>query len=55
MDIIYLDFLKAFNSVPHDGLIENLQQFGIMGPLLYWYTIYLSGRKQLVVDGVSGH
>ena len=54
MDIIYLDFSKAFDSVPHDKLIEKLQQFGITGPLLYWYNNYLSGRKQrVVVDGVS--
>ena len=49
MDIIYLDFSKAFDSVPHDKLIEKLQQFGITGPLLYWYNNYLSGRKQRVV------
>ena len=54
MDIIYLDFSKAFDSVPHDKLIEKLQQFGITRPLLYWYNNYLSGRKQrVVVDGVS--
>ena len=54
MDIIYLEFLKAFDSVPHDKLIEKLQQFGTTGPLLYWYSNYLSERKQrVVVDGVS--
>ena len=53
MDIIYLDFSKAFDSVPHDKLIEKLQQFGITGPLLYWDNNYLSGRKQRVVPGVS--
>ena len=54
MDVIYLDFSKAFDSVPRDKLIEKLQQFGITGPLLYWYNNYLSGRKQrVVVDVVS--
>ncbi len=52
--MIYLDFSKAFDSVPHDKLIVKLQQFGITGPLLDWYSDYLSGWKQrVVVDGVS--
>ncbi len=54
IDMIYLDFSKAFDSVPHDKLIVKLQQFGITGPLLDWYRDYLSGRKQrVVIDGVS--
>ncbi len=51
--MIYLDFSKAFDSVPHDKLIVKLQQFGITGPLFDWYSDYLSGRKErVVVDGV---
>ena len=54
IDMIYLDFSKAFDSVPHDKLIVKLQQFGITGRLLHWYSDYLLGRKQrVVVDGVS--
>jgi hypothetical protein len=54
MDMIYLDFSKAFDSVPHDKLIFKLSQFGITGPLLDWFCDYLSGRKQrVVVDGFS--
>ncbi len=54
IDMIYLDFSKAFDSVPHDKLIVKLQQFGITGLLLDWYSDYLSERKQrVVVDGVS--
>ena len=54
MDMIYLDFSKAFDSVPHDKLIFKLSQFGITGPLLDWFSDYLSGRKQrVVVDGLS--
>ena len=52
--MIYLDFAKAFDFVPHDELIVKLQQFGITAPLFDWYSDYLSGRKQhVVVDGVS--
>jgi hypothetical protein len=54
IDMIYLDFSKAFDSVPHDKLIVKLQKFGITGRLLHWYNDYLLGRKQrVVVDGVS--
>ncbi|CAB4026078.1 Hypothetical predicted protein, partial [Paramuricea clavata] len=54
MDMIYLDFSKAFDSVPHDKLIFKLSQFGITGPLLDWFSDYLSARKQrMVVDGFS--
>ena len=49
MDMIYLDFSKAFDSVPHDKLIFKLSQFGITRPLLDWFSDYLSGRKQLTV------
>ena len=49
-----LDFSKAFDSVPHDKLIFKLSQFGITGPLLDWFSDYLSERKQrVVVDGFS--
>ncbi|CAB4012374.1 Hypothetical predicted protein, partial [Paramuricea clavata] len=49
MDMIYLDFSKAFDSVPRDKLIFKLSQFGNTGPLLDWFSDYLSARKQRVV------
>ena len=54
MDIIYLDFSKAFDSVSHRKLLFKLGCFGISGTLLDWFGDYLHDRKQrVVVEGVS--
>jgi len=36
LDVIYLDYRKAFDSVPHRRLLEKLKTFGINGKLLQW-------------------
>ena len=36
VDVIYLDFQKAFDSVPHQRLIQKLSSFGIHGKILQW-------------------
>ena len=48
MDAIYLDFKKAFDSVPHKRLIEKLKGYGIKGNLLNWIQDFLSDRSQFV-------
>ena len=54
VDVIYLDFKKAFDSVPHTRLIRKVSSFGIADPLLSWIKAFLSQRKQrVVVDGVN--
>mgnify|MGYP000403395009 CR=1 FL=1 len=53
LDVIYLDFRKAFDSVPHQRLIKKLQAYGIKGKLLDWITGFLTGRRQRVI--VDGH
>ena len=51
---IFFDVKKAFDSVPHDKLIQSLAHIGVCGPLLQWLTNYLQNRHQLVVlDGES--
>ena len=51
-DIIYLDFAKAFDTVPHERLIHKLSNLGIQGHALGWIKSFLSGRTQkVVVDG----
>ena len=49
IDLRYLHFAKAFDSVSHGKLIEKLQRYGISGSLLRCFADYLSSRKQCVV------
>ena len=49
VDIIYLDFQKAFDKVPHKKLIKKLESHGIRGHILHWISDWLSNRKQRVV------
>ena len=54
LDCIYLDFKKAFDSVPHNELLVKLWQSGICGSLWGWFKAYLSTRQQCVsLSGVS--
>ena len=48
-DIIYLDFAKAFDTVPHKRLIQKLKNVGIRGRVLAWLTAFLSNRRQRVI------
>ena len=48
IDIIYFDFAKAFDSVPHRRLISKLESFGISGRVLNWTKNYLNERQQTV-------
>ena len=53
--VAFVDFRKAFDSVPHDTLIMKLERhFGIKGLTLDWLKSYLTGRKQFtVLNGVK--
>lgn len=54
VDVIFLDFRKAFDRVPHDKLIFKLQVTGLPQYLIAWVTAYLKGRRQYVdVNGQS--
>ena len=52
LDVIYLDFMKAFDSVPHNRLLYKLERYGIQGNIVGWIKDFLIGRKQRV--GVKG-
>ncbi|XP_044755111.1 uncharacterized protein LOC123314063 [Coccinella septempunctata] len=53
IDVIYLDFAKAFDKVPHRHLIHKLEHLGIRGKLLSWIDSFLNDRKFRVrVGGV---
>ena len=49
VDIIYLDFQKAFDKVPHKRLVNKLKAHGIVGNVLQWVQNWLQGRQQRVV------
>jgi len=49
VDVIYLDFQKAFDKVPHARLLNKLQAHGISGKILQWIGEWLNGRQQRVV------
>ena len=48
VDVIYFDFAKAFDSVPHKRLLQKLKSFGIAGNVYKWIKAFLIGRKQFV-------
>jgi ribonucleases P/MRP protein subunit RPP40 len=48
-DVVYLDFAKAFDTVPHERLKKKLKAHGIKGGLFNWIAAWLRGRKQRVV------
>ena len=48
VDIIYLDYEKAFDKVPHHRLILQLSKYGIKGNILNWIKDYLNNRSQKV-------
>ena len=48
-DIVYLDFEKAFDKVPHKRLIAKLKSHGINGNVKDWIEDWLMNRKQRVV------
>ena len=50
--MIYLDFKKAFDKVPHRRLLVKLQGYGIQGKVLDWIQEFLTERKQRV--GING-
>ena len=52
VDIIYLDFQKAFDKVPHQRLILKLKSHGIGISIINWIEQWLTDRRQIVVvDG----
>jgi len=48
LDVIYLDYRKAFDSVPIKRLIEKLRSYGIGGRLLRWIEDFLTSRTMRV-------
>ena len=49
VDLILLDFSKAFDKVSHPKLLFKLSQHGVKGNTLNWIRAFLVGRTQAVV------
>ena len=49
IDVIFLDFKKAFDIVPHQRLLKELKGYGIKTECLDWIKSFLSDRYQRVV------
>ena len=48
---VFLDLRKAFDTVPHQLLLEKLVNYGFDQNIITWVCSYLTGRKQHVVCG----
>ncbi|MCG8078457.1 MAG: reverse transcriptase family protein, partial [Candidatus Thiodiazotropha taylori] len=49
VDVILLDFAKAFDKVPHQRLLHKLEFYGVRNSTLNWIESFLSHRKQSVL------
>ena len=48
VDAVYLDFRKAFDTVPHERLLNKLHGYGVRGQFLDWIRDFLKDRSQYV-------
>jgi len=48
IDVAYIHFQKAFDSVVHSKLCHKLKCYGVSGILLNWLTDFLFNRIQAV-------
>jgi len=48
VDVIYLDYAKAFDTVPYERLLRKVESLGIKRFALSWIRSFLIGRRQQV-------
>ncbi|MFZ2537611.1 MAG: reverse transcriptase domain-containing protein, partial [Oscillospiraceae bacterium] len=53
VQVAYIDFQKAFDSVSHPKLLHKLSGYGIHGNLLFWISSFLTNLIQQVRIGSS--
>ena len=56
VDVIYMDFMKAFDKVPHKHLIHKLNNFEVHEQVINWIQDFLSDRTQVVrYNGITSN
>ncbi|GAB0179767.1 hypothetical protein GRJ2_000442000 [Grus japonensis] len=54
VDVVDLDFSKAFDTISHSILVEKLAAHGLNGHTLHWVKNWLAGQAQrVVVNGIK--
>ena len=54
VDVILLNFAKAFDTVPHQRLLTKLHFYGIQNDTYNWIKAWLSNRtQQILLDGIT--
>ncbi|GAB0203641.1 mitochondrial enolase superfamily member 1 [Grus japonensis] len=54
VDVVYLDFSKAFDIISHSNLLEKMAAHGLDRHTLHWIKNWLDGQAQrIVVNGVT--
>ena len=52
VDVVYLDYQKAFDKVPYQRLLLKLKGHGIGNDVINWIVKWLTHRRQRgIVDG----
>ena len=51
VDVLYFDFAKAFDTVPHQRLLAKVRSYGISAKVVNWIEAFVTGRKQRVTVG----
>ena len=49
LEVVYYDFMNAFDKVPHHRLMHEIERYGILGNTLGWIKSFLSYRTHCVV------
>ena len=54
VDLITIDFSRAFDSISQSKLIQKLEAYGISGKILLWIKSFLTNRTfNVLVNGIS--
>ena len=48
IDVLYLDYAKAFDKVPHKKLLAKIEALKVTGKVLNWIKSWLTDRRQKV-------